>query len=235
VILSQAGKGEIKEMYKKGLTRVKMFLKRNDFELSQHLLNLLKSIMSDQKLLDSTIKRDLQLFPVYKHYLQNGILMWMDEIVCDYIGIPEDEDKELLMEGSNWLHVTNDTMLSSQWFDMNVNIQSYIEYILSTLLETQQTNDMYSTLCQLAGHLKMANQRVFDNELKKTGKDNSMLIEKALGLILTVDDGVSIENVSTNGIEDICSELPPDMMEESNNNDSGLTQEISTIVIKVKK
>jgi hypothetical protein len=163
----------------------------------------------------------------------------MDEIVCDYIGIPEDEDQEMLMEGSAWLHVSttkeDSNIIAGQWFDINTNVQSYMEFILKALLQTKPSNEMYPTLCQLAGHLKMANQRVFDKEMKNLNKEDAMTIEKALGLMTVVEDGFSVENVSTSGVEDLCSELPPmvdsDMMEESNN--CGLTQEISIIDIKV--
>ncbi|CAO3637919.1 unnamed protein product [Mucor hiemalis] len=232
---------EMVRLYSKGLLRVKMFLKRNDAQLPHRLLELLKSVMTDQKLLDSSVKRDMQLFPMYRMYLQCGLLKWMDEIVCDYIGIPEDEDAEMLMEGSAWLHVSkDDSTIAGQWFDVNDHVQSYIEFVLKTLLKEDRKSKLYPRLCDLGGHLKMANQRVFENELNRLQQKESTCIEKALGLLAVEDDFFSIKSVETvqTIVDDICSEQPlmidSEMIETDNDqtDSCGLTQPISNIEIK---
>lgn len=238
----EAKSTEMIRLYSKGLSRVKMFLKRNDAQLPQRLLDLLKSVMTDQNLLDSSVKRDMQLFPLYRTYLQRGLLIWMDELVCDYIGIPEDEDAEMLMEGSAWLHVSKeDSTIAGQWFDVNDHVQFYIEFVLKTLLKEDKKSKLYPRLCDLGGHLKMANQKVFEKELNKLDKKESTCIEKALGLLAAEDDFFLVKSVETvqTIVDDICSEQPlmidSEMIEADNDQTTdscGLTQPISNIEIK---
>lgn len=182
---------QVMAIYSKGLQRVKMFLKRNDPELAQRLLDILQSILGDQKLLDASVKRDIQLFPMYKDSLLCGLLTWMDEIVCDFIGLPEDEDDEMLMEGSKWLNVSDDTCSAGQWFDINHHVQLYTSCVIQQLLSVvkkEKEKEMCTILCKMVGHLKMANQRVFENELKNLDTESLTCIEKALGLVKEYDD-----------------------------------------------
>lgn len=173
-------KFEITSIFSKGLLRVKMFLKRNDPLLAKRLLDILQSINGDQKLLDASVKQDLQLFPSYKQDLQCGLLNWMNEILCDYVGLAEDEDAEILMEGSQWLNVTGDGSCAEEWFDTTQNVQSYVSFVVDALLTTKPHDVTYPLLCGMARNLKIANQRVFENETTGLESQKAAHVEKAL-------------------------------------------------------
>ncbi|KAI8355674.1 clasp N terminal-domain-containing protein [Blakeslea trispora] len=176
---------QIVSIYSKGLVRIKMFLKRNDPELPQRLLDITKSVLEtdsihDIQLLDASVKRDLHLHPDSKESLICGMLAWMDQILCDYVGLPEDEDPEILMEGSQWLAASDKESLAGQWFQDRSHIHAYIQFVVQSLLRQSPHNSSYDILSCMANHLKMANQRAFENELKFLSSEQVDTIEKAL-------------------------------------------------------
>lgn len=168
---------EINQIYSKGLTRVKTFLKRHDSLLAKRLLDILDSTKGDQKLLDASVKQDLLLNPSYKQALQCGILTWMDEILGDYVGLAEDEDPETIKEGESFLNVTGNGSCAEEWFDTSDNIKSYATFIIHALRTTNSQDDSYPLLCSIIGKLKLANPKVFDEAV---GPENQALIERIL-------------------------------------------------------
>ncbi|KAG2201356.1 hypothetical protein INT47_001444 [Mucor saturninus] len=169
---------EINQIYGKGLKRVKMFLKRNDPLLAKRLLDILESIKSDQKLLDLSVKQDFLLNPSYKQALQCGLLAWMNEILGYYVGLAEDEDPETLKEGEGFLDVVNGGSCAEEWFDSSQNIQSYVAFVIGSLLTTSSLDESYPLPCSMAQKLKLANPRVFANET--VNSENQVRIETAL-------------------------------------------------------
>ncbi|KAI7896012.1 clasp N terminal-domain-containing protein [Mucor mucedo] len=169
---------EINQIYSKGLKRVKMFLKRNDPLLAKRLLDMLESLKGDQKLLDASVKQDFLLNPSYKQALQCGLLAWMNEILGDYVGLAEDEDPETLKEGEGFLDVVNGGSCAEEWFDSSQNIQSYVAFVIGSLLDTSSLEESYPLLCSMAQKLKLANPRVFANET--VNSENQVRIETAL-------------------------------------------------------
>lgn len=177
IIASHQDHAGIQKIYSQGLIRVKMFLKRNDPLLPQRLLDILKSITGEQKLLDASVKKDLMVYPAYKQILQCGLLTWMNEILSDYVGLAEDEDTDILEQGTPWLHV-NEGSSAEEWFDTAKNIKSYAEFVIETLVTTTHSDDTFPLLCQLARKLKLANPRVFSHET--VGSPNEEQIEHVL-------------------------------------------------------
>ncbi|KAI8090888.1 clasp N terminal-domain-containing protein [Gilbertella persicaria] len=210
---------DIMKVYSKGLTRIKMFLKRNDPELPQRLLDIAKSVteansVNDIQLLDASVKRDLVLYPQYKESLLYGLFSWMDQLVCDYVGLPEDEDSEVLMEGSQWLNVSEKESSAGQWFEDKTNIHSFVQFVIKSLLQTPS----YDILSCMASHLKMANERVFESEMKLLSQQHRMVIEKALGIqpMSRLDAWIQQEDFS--------------LLEEQGS--TGMTQDISKIKLE---
>ncbi|KAI9344735.1 hypothetical protein BD770DRAFT_188167 [Pilaira anomala] len=154
-------------LYSQGLKRVKMFLKRNDSLLAFHLLSILKSVMSaDQKVLDASVKLDLRLNALYQPSLELGLLKWMNELIQDYVGLPQDEDEEVLKEGSAWLTTESDDASAEQWFESPTNIQTYTEFVIEQLLVTQEEDNKFGLLCSMLRSLKMGNVKVFESRMK---------------------------------------------------------------------
>ncbi|GAA5807470.1 hypothetical protein MFLAVUS_000831 [Mucor flavus] len=168
------------ETYSKGLRRLKMFLKRNDTLLAERLLSILTSVKSmDQTLLDASIKHDLKLNPSHQETLEVGLLKWMNELLHDYIGLPEDEDKELLAEGSDWLDLS-DEAIAEQWFDTGTHMQSYVSFVVDMLFETDENDDKYSLICCMIRNLKIANQKAFERKLGALNEKQKIVVEAAL-------------------------------------------------------
>ncbi|KAI8082142.1 clasp N terminal-domain-containing protein [Thamnidium elegans] len=166
--------------YSKGLRRLKMFLKRNDTLLAERLLSILTSVKStEQKLLDASIKHDLRLNPSHQGSLEVGLLKWMNELLHDYIGLPEDEDEELLVEGSDWLD-NSDGIIAEQWFDTSAHMKSYVSFVVDMLFETNENDEKYPLLCCMIRNLKLANQKVFERELDQLDRKQKIMIEDAL-------------------------------------------------------
>ncbi|KAI9269445.1 clasp N terminal-domain-containing protein [Helicostylum pulchrum] len=167
--------------YSKGLRRLKMFLKRNDTLLAERLLSILQSAKSrDQTLLDASVKCDLKLNPSLQSRLEVGVLKWMNELLQDYIGLPAEEDHDLLEEGSDWLS-PSDGNIAEQWFDTAANVQSYISLVVDMLFETNEDdNDKYPLLCSMVRNMKIANQKVFEKKLGQLDEKQKIAVEAAL-------------------------------------------------------
>ncbi|KAG1138322.1 hypothetical protein G6F37_010923 [Rhizopus arrhizus] len=223
-------KSNMVNILSKGLKRMKMFLKRNDPELALKLLNLLKSTEDVQKskLIDYSVKRDIQLFPHYKESLQIGLLEWIEEILCDFIGLPQDEDAETLMEGSRWLNASLQEFTADQWFGEDENMQLTIDYIVYLATSAKQPS-LVAALKSIASHLKIANEELYRKTVKSSGKDAAAVLMEYF------EDNQSMGTVD---LEDVAGELMVqdmdfsimDKLEEYNEN-TGMTQEISSLNI----
>ena len=182
---------EIMSIYSKGLKRVKMFLKRNDPDLAQRLLTLMQSLSNnsakDNDTLDISVKVDIQSFPSFENSLKCGTLEWMDEVVCDYIGLAQDEDQDIVMQGSRWLNVTLQESPAGTWFETSSNIKSYVSFVINELKQEKLDDDIYAALCRLLGHLKIANERVFENEIKQLNSQEAHIIDTAIHRMVDTD------------------------------------------------
>ncbi|GAA5797537.1 hypothetical protein HPULCUR_002925 [Helicostylum pulchrum] len=167
--------------YSKGLRRLKLFLKRNDTLLAERLLSILQSAKStDQTLLDASVKYDVKVNPSHQGSLEVGLLKWMNELVQDYIGLPEDEDQDLLEEGSDWLD-PSDGNVAEQWFDTSANVQSYVSFVVDMLFETNEDDDeKYPLLCSMVRNMKIANQKTFEKKFGQLDEKQKIKIEAAL-------------------------------------------------------
>jgi hypothetical protein len=191
---------DIKALYSKGLTRIKMFLKRHDPHLPKQLLDMMQGLKTNNMdLFDARIKRDLMAYPSYMMGLQCGILNWLDEILCDYVGLLEDDDAEMVMEGSKWLQMSTQQQAASQWFDDNSNVRSLIRFVLHRLT-LQEENEVSPILSRMVAHLKMANERVFEHEMNELDSISYTYVQNALSVQMrddeNMDDLLSIFNES---------------------------------------
>lgn len=186
-----AKRREIMSIYSEGLKRVKMFLKRNDPDLAQRLLTLMQSLSNnsakDNDTLDISVKVDIQSFPPFENSLKCGTLEWMDEVVCDYIGLAQDEDQDMVMQGSRWLNVTSQESPADTWFETSSNIKSYVSFVINELKQEKPDDDIYAVLCRLLGHLKIANERVFKNEIKQLNSQEAHIIDTAIHRMVDID------------------------------------------------
>lgn len=154
----------------KGLARLKMFLKRNDPDLAHRLLDMTNQLLhahsiEDVDMLDASVKKAIRLDPHNKTRLHMGLVDWMDELICDHLGIPEEEDTEMLLEGASWLNINVHQVHASQWFDEVEHIRSYVQFALQHLVDQENLPDgLCIILRRMAGHLKMANERIFETE-----------------------------------------------------------------------
>jgi hypothetical protein len=180
------------EVGRKGLLRAKMYLKRHDQDLAYRLLDIANQMMHTEDIdqvdiLDASVKMAIRMDPIKKTLLQIGLLKWMDEIICEYLGMTEDEDEDLSMEGSMWLS-TGDAQASA-WFDEIEHMRSYIQFVLQHLVSQEdRPNDLYPILSRMAGHLKIANERIFETETNELDKDKIDYIQSGIWLRLSTID-----------------------------------------------
>ncbi|KAI9365295.1 hypothetical protein BD770DRAFT_123134 [Pilaira anomala] len=166
--------------YSQGLKRVKMFLKRNDSLLAYHLLSMLKSVMSsEQKALDASLKHDLKLNASYQESLEVGLLKWMNELVENYVGVPQDEDEEMSKEGAEWL-TGSDVTSAEQWFQLPTNVQAYMDFVTKKLLVIREEDARFGVLCDLLRNLKIGNDEVFVARMKTLNNAQIEQIQNAI-------------------------------------------------------
>ncbi|RCI03422.1 hypothetical protein CU098_012635 [Rhizopus stolonifer] len=118
------------------------------------------------------------------------------------------------MEGSQWLNVSEKESSAGQWFEDKTNIHSFVQFVIKSLLQTPS----YDILSCMASHLKMANERVFESEMKLLSQQHRMVIEKALGIqpMSRLDAWIQQEDFS--------------LLEEQGS--TGMTQDISKIKLE---
>ncbi|KAG0165413.1 suppressor of tub2 mutation [Apophysomyces sp. BC1015] len=159
----------IKQVYDKGLKRLKLYLKKNDPQLTKKLLEMLASSDTGDSSSVSLIKHDILAVEGNRDRLIRGLLEWIDEITCEYVGLGADDDETLLSEGAEWLKQPEDIEPAYQWFDNNQNLELCLNMILpshTAMNENPTTQELY--IC-LIGRLRLVNERVFETISSKHG------------------------------------------------------------------
>ncbi|KAI7860788.1 clasp N terminal-domain-containing protein [Circinella umbellata] len=166
-VFSQQQRSSIIKTCQIGLRRLRSYLTSYDPELPKHLLQVLDkvSVVYSQ---DSQQRDAIILY----------IIEWMDEIVCEYVGLgmdDEEQDNSMILqvkEGSDY-YFEQDGHPAYPWFDDETNMRQVISRVLS-MLETAREEDcggeededhetmLYKTLKTLASRLRLSNERVFD-------------------------------------------------------------------------
>ncbi|KAG1175522.1 hypothetical protein G6F70_004671 [Rhizopus microsporus] len=240
---SQSKRSDMTAVFSKGLARMKLFLKRNDPGLVMKLLNLLKSTENVQKSkqLDSSVKRDILLFPINKEHLQVGLLEWIDQLACDYLGLAQDEDMETLMEGSRWLNASLQTTTAERWFDVDENVKQLTDYVvhMTTADSTKHQELLQPALQKLIEHLKMINATVFDDVVQSANKDPKVAENSLLQNVLrSIMEEQSTDSVALEDLPDemMIQDMDFSVMDKLNeldeyNASTGMTQELSNIRI----
>ena len=228
----------VKKTCRIGLRRLRNYLTSYDPELPKHLLQVLDrtSVMYNQ---------DLQRRDTITLY----IIEWMDEIVCEYVGLgmdDEEEDDTIIMqvkEGSDY-YFEQDGHPAYPWFDDETNMRQAISRVLA-MLETAREKEyaeeegeehgsrLHKTLKTLISRLRLSNERVFDPyserfELamqtpphKSTNKNNSNDNSPLMGQDWKFDD-------------DTIDAIPDDEGENSEGVEStGATQEFSKMDLQI--
>ncbi|KAI9257161.1 clasp N terminal-domain-containing protein [Phascolomyces articulosus] len=158
---------QIKDTCRIGIGRLRMYLGAYDTQLPKHLLETLDQTrfhFQDQK-------QQQQAIVLY-------LVEWMDELVCEYVGLgkdkEDDQDKEetfllQVKEGSD-VYFEEEGHPAYPWFDDETNIQEAMSQCLSLLEVTRQQEQegkdgsglVAKTLTTLVGRLRLSNERVFD-------------------------------------------------------------------------
>lgn len=103
----------------------------------------------------------------------------MNELLFDYIGLPKEEDGGLLIEGRGWLNGLDENCFE-QWFDNGSHIQTYVSFIIDTLICTEKKDEKYALLCSMIRNVKMANQKAYENKLSLLSKEHVDLVNSIL-------------------------------------------------------
>jgi hypothetical protein len=129
-----AGDAEEKAIYRRGLQKLKLLLAKSDPKLAERLLERLVQVDHEQH---DAQKKDI---------LCIGYLEWMDELVCDFVGLGSEADSDLLADtgGANWS-------------------ERYLSELFPWLDRIDDASPMCTALMTLVGRLRLANERVFEN------------------------------------------------------------------------
>ncbi|KAG2226956.1 hypothetical protein INT45_006363 [Circinella minor] len=166
-VFSQQQRSSINKTCQIGLRRLRSYLTSYDPELPKHLLQVLDkvSVIYNQD-------------PQQRDTIILYIIEWMDEIVCEYVGLGmdnEEQDDNIIMqvkEGSDY-YFEQDGHPAYPWFEDETNMRQVISRVLS-MLETIREEEcggeedeehgikLYKTLKTLVSRLRLSNERVFD-------------------------------------------------------------------------
>ncbi|KAI7861841.1 hypothetical protein BDF14DRAFT_1863429 [Spinellus fusiger] len=239
----------VREIYAKGLKRLKIILKRTDPLLTPKLLTLV------QEKLDDSRRREMISRVNKDHDLIRGLLEWIDELVCDYVGLG-DEDPVLLEEGRCWIKSEDGTTIQAlEWFENATNIVFCLNTFLPLLQRISSEPMVYEPLMPLIGHLRLCNQRVFEKVSQEHGRAIADILQKAFYthpstppmlqdslasppyqaslLPLAMDQEQS--NLSMSKLLEECSSGPAGYTLENLDESTGMTYDISKIAIDFKK
>ncbi|KAF7732330.1 suppressor of tub2 mutation [Apophysomyces ossiformis] len=165
-----AAENHIMHVYATGLKRLKIYLKKSDPLLVKKLLDVMSASNGEESSSSTAITRSILAVEGNRDRLIRGLLEWIDEITCEYVGLANDEeDASLLSEGAEWLKVLDDTEPAFQWFDDNQNLGYCLDTVLSLhhmVDEDSATHEAYNCLI---GRLRLVNERVFDTVSGKHG------------------------------------------------------------------
>ncbi|KAI9250289.1 clasp N terminal-domain-containing protein [Sporodiniella umbellata] len=163
------------DIFSHGLSRVKLFLNEHEPELVPKLLELLECTydISNSKLIDASVKRDVQLIPRYKYSLQRGIIEWLNEVLCLYMDIPILGDKQETHEASRWMNF-NSSCPAKSWFTSNKNFEKIMDCVVR-LVNTEQ-EDLVPSLQSIIANLKTSNMTSYKSYVASTGKREEDLL-----------------------------------------------------------
>ncbi|ORZ01778.1 clasp N terminal-domain-containing protein [Syncephalastrum racemosum] len=148
-----SGDAEEQAIYQRGIQKLKLLLARSDPDLAERLLERLVKVNHEQH------------DPQKKDILCVGFLEWMDELVCDFVGLGSEPDPELLADigGAHWSAMVSGESVAALWFDDKNNAQRCLSELFPWLDRIDDTSPMYAALMTLVGRLRLANERVFES------------------------------------------------------------------------
>jgi hypothetical protein len=136
-----AGDAEEKAIYRRGLQKLKLLLAKSDPKLAERLLERLVQVDHEQH---DAQKKDI---------LCIGYLEWMDELVCDFVGLGSEADSDLLADtgGANWSAMVSGESVGALWFDDKNNAQRYLSELFPWLDRIDDASPMCTALMTLVG------------------------------------------------------------------------------------
>jgi hypothetical protein len=180
-----------------GLLRLKLYLKYNDKMLMKCLLDILlmTTTFGGAGLRDPNAKCELETTQGTHEDLVYGLVTWMDELVCGYIGLNDDDNENDLANGCTqpWAQgVFSSLGVATQWFADKDHLESCLESVLRLLKSYFSTTSsaVFTSLITLVGRLRLVNARVFGKVLDQSEEDVCRLLETCLGRWRSsMDDG----------------------------------------------
>lgn len=180
-----------------GLLRLKLYLKYHDKILMKYLLDILlmTTTFGGAGLRDPNAKCELETTQGTHEDLVYGLVSWMDELVCGYIGLNDDDSENDLVKGCTqpWVQSVYSSLgVATQWFADKDHLQSCLESVLRLLKSYSSTTSsaVFTSLITLVGRLRLVNARVFSVVLAQSEEDVRLLLDTCLGRWRSgVDDG----------------------------------------------
>lgn len=147
-----AGDAEKTSIYRRGVQKLKLLLARSDPDLAERLLERLVHVHHTQ----DNAKKDT---------LCVKFLDWMDELVCDFVGLGSEADPDLLADpgGAHWSAMVSGEVVAALWFDDKNNAHRYLSELFPWLDRIDDASPLCAALLTLVGRLRLANERVFEN------------------------------------------------------------------------
>ncbi|ORZ20424.1 clasp N terminal-domain-containing protein [Absidia repens] len=216
----------------RGLKRIKLYLKYNDPDLFQSLLDILLTAATPggPGLRDPNAKNELRKITTtvtaihsdnndtedkVRDHLIYELVTWLDELVTNYVGLDDcDSDHDLMAECKQ--HWTKDMTTAkikmdacAQGLDDNDKLESCLGSILGLLRSYTSAihSAVFTSLITLIGRLRLVSIRVFNLVVDKTDRDTARLLDAFLGAqcsTMTLESQRSIwqGEEATNGRDD---------------------------------
>ncbi|KAI8339195.1 clasp N terminal-domain-containing protein [Chlamydoabsidia padenii] len=192
-----------------GLQRLKIYLKYNNKNLMKCLIDILLMTITygGAGLRDPNAKKELKEITTKvgsgtaflqgneaRGDLVHGLVTWMDELVCGYIGLNDDDSEHNLIKECRqpWAaDVLSSTTLgvATQWMADNDNLELCLESILRALKSyaSATSSVVFTSLITLVGRLRLANARIFSMVVDQLDEDTRRLLNTCLGRQHCVD------------------------------------------------
>ena len=111
----------------------------------------------------------------------------------------------------------SDFASAEQWFNLHVNIQAYMEFVIKQLLEIEEEdNTRFGLFCSTLRNLKIGNEKVFEVRMKTLNNAQIELIRSVMSsnssYVAMHDDGCIPKKLPTlkRKRDSICSEADDD-------------------------
>ncbi|KAI9322833.1 clasp N terminal-domain-containing protein [Dichotomocladium elegans] len=203
-------------IYEKGAARLKLYLKHCDPELPGRLLSILVA------------SRELGYPAKYRQYL----IQWIDELLCEYVGLLNDEDGDDIKKGADdWIVARrpDEQWTAYRWFDDEVNTKKCLSAILPILENIAEDAEEYSALLVLVGRLRMSNERVFEAIAHQ--------YRRAMERLTYSRPGPSYDQQTTNALDEFDTTLGLIRLDEKNpmacETHSDTTHEFSNLLVSI--